>query len=334
VRPLEPGERVLLTDSKGRRYLITLEPGRVFHTHRGRLAHDELIGGGEGRTVRTDLGQRLLVLRPTLADWILKMPRGAQVIYPRVLALMVMQADIRPGLTVAEAGAGSGALSIALLQALGPDGRLLSWELREDFAERARANVEAWFGKPPATWELRLGDVVEGLAAAGEVDRVLLDLLDPWNVVAAAAGALVPGGSLVAFVATIPQVMRTVEALNGSGAFGEAETSEAIVRPWHVDGLAVRPEHRMIGHTGFLVAARRLEAASLALPAPGHTARGGDRVGTDDKIENKSQEIRGKVKEKVGEATDDEALEAQGRTDQTAADVKQAGEKIKDAFKR
>ena len=284
MRPLEPGERVLLTDSKGRRYLITLEPGRVFHTHRGRLAHDELLGRGEGRTVRTDLGQRLLVLRPTLADWVLKMPRGAQVIYPRVLALMVMQADIRPGLTVAEAGAGSGALSIALLQALAPDGRLLSfelrpdfaalaranvegwfgklpaaWELREDFAERARANVEGWFGKLPATWELRVGDVVEGLAEVGEVDRVLLDLLDPWNVVAAAARALTPGGSLVAFVATVPQVMRTVEALDRSGAFGPVETSEAVFRPWHVDGLAVRPEHRMIGHTGFLVSARRTE---------------------------------------------------------------------------
>jgi len=260
VRPLEPGERLLLQDGKGRRYLITLAPGGVFHSHRGRLAHDLLIGGPEGRTVRTDLGQRLLVLRPTLADWILKMPRGAQVLYPRVLALMVMAADVRPGLTVVEAGAGSGALSIALLQALGPQGRLVSFELRPEFAAQARANVEGWLGKLPDAWELREGDVVEGLAQVGQADRVLLDLLDPWTVVPAAARALVCGGSLVAFTATVPQVMRTVEALKAAQAFGPVETTEAIVRPWHVDGLAVRPEHRMIGHTGFLIAARRVEA--------------------------------------------------------------------------
>jgi len=216
--------------------------------------------------VHTDLGQRLLVVRPTLADWLVKMPRGAQVIYPRVLALMVMAADVRPGLTVVEAGAGSGALSTALLQALGAEGRLVSFELRPDFAAQARRNVETWFGKPPERWDLREGDVVAGLGQVGPVDRVCLDLLEPWLVVPGAAEALVPGGVLVAFVATIPQVMRLVEALDGSGRFGLTETSEAILRPWHVDGLAVRPEHRMIGHTGFLVSARRLAAP---WPAPG-----------------------------------------------------------------
>src|SRR6266508_3206540 len=195
VRPIEPGERVLLQDSKGRRYLVTLQAGATFHTHRGRLAHDELIGCPEGEVVSTDLGQRLLVLRPTLADWVVKMPRGAQVIYPRTIALMVMAADVRPGMTVLEAGAGSGALSIGLLQALVPGG----------------------------------------------VD------------------ALAPGGLLVAFVATVPQVMRTVEALEATRRFGLIETSEAILRPWHVEGLAVRPEHRMVGHTGFLVSARRTD---------------------------------------------------------------------------
>jgi tRNA (adenine57-N1/adenine58-N1)-methyltransferase catalytic subunit len=260
TRPLEAGERVLLQDGKGRRYLVTLERGATFHTHRGRLAHDRLIGGPEGEVVRTDLGQRLLVVRPTLADWLVKMPRGAQVIYPRVLALMVMAADVRPGMTVLEAGAGSGALSTVLLQALGPEGRLVSFELRPDFAAQARRNVEAWLGKPPEGWDLREGDVVAGIGEVGQVDRVCLDLLEPWLVVPGAAEALVPGGVLVAFVATVPQVMRLTEALDGSGRFGLTETSEAIVRPWHVEGLAVRPEHRMVGHTGFLVSSRRLAA--------------------------------------------------------------------------
>ena len=259
VRPLEVGERVLLQDAKGRRYLLTLERGGSFHSHRGQLAHDQLIGAAEGSVARTDLGQKLLVLRPTLADWVVKMPRGAQVIYPRTIALMVMAADVQPGMTALEAGAGSGALSIALLQALAPGGRLLSFELRPDFAAQARRNVEAWFGKPPAAWELREGDVVEQIAGAGPVDRVLLDLLEPWLVVPGAADALTSGGMLVAFVATVPQVMRTVEALRGSGRFGLVETSEAIIRPWHVEGLAVRPEHRMVGHTGFLVSARRTD---------------------------------------------------------------------------
>jgi tRNA (adenine57-N1/adenine58-N1)-methyltransferase catalytic subunit len=265
VKPLEAGERVLLQDVKGRRYLITLERGATFHTHKGRLHHDQLIGSAEGVVARTDLGQKLLVLRPTLADWVLKMPRGAQVIYPRMLALMVMAADVQPGMTVAEAGAGSGALSIALLQALAPGGRLHSFERRADFAEQARRNVERWFGKTPDGWRLVEGDVVDGLAGLAPLDRVLLDLLEPWLVVPGAADALRPGGVLVCFVATVPQVMRLVEALDASGRFGLVETSEAIFRPWHVDGLAVRPEHRMVGHTGFLVSARRVDGP---WPAP------------------------------------------------------------------
>jgi tRNA (adenine57-N1/adenine58-N1)-methyltransferase len=266
MRPLEVGERVLLQDVKGRRYLLTLEQGATFHTHKGRLAHDQLIGAAEGHVARTDLGQRLLVLRPTLADWVLKMPRGAQVIYPRMLALMVMAADVRPGLTVVEAGAGSGALSIALLQALAPGGRLHAFERRSDFADQASRNVERWFGKLPDGFVLHQGDVVDGITGVGPLDRVLLDLLEPWLVVPGAAQALHPGGLLVSFVATVPQVMRLVEALEGSGRFGLVETSEAIFRPWHVDGLAVRPEHRMVGHTGFLVSARRVEEP---WPTPG-----------------------------------------------------------------
>jgi tRNA (adenine57-N1/adenine58-N1)-methyltransferase catalytic subunit len=269
VRPLEAGERVLLQDAKGRRYLVTLERGATFHTHRGRLPHDQLIGSAEGTVARTDLGQRLLVLRPTLADWVVKMPRGAQVIYPRMIALMVMAADVQPGMTVAEAGAGSGALSIALLQALAPGGRLHAFERRPDFADQARRNVERWFGKAPDGFQLHEGDVVDGLAEVAPLDRVLLDLLEPWLVVPVAAEAIAPGGVLVCFVATIPQVMRLVEALEASNSFGLVETSEAIFRPWHVDGLAVRPEHRMVGHTGFLVSARRVDGpwpASARLP--------------------------------------------------------------------
>ncbi|HZD02897.1 MAG TPA: tRNA (adenine-N1)-methyltransferase [Actinomycetes bacterium] len=269
MRPLEPGERVLLQDGKGRRYLVTLQAGATFSTHRGRLAHDQLIGRPEGEVVSTDLGQRLLVLRPTLADWVVKMPRGAQVLYPRTIALMLMAADVRPGMTVLEAGAGSGALSIALLQVLVPGGRLVSFEIRPEFAARARRNVEAWFGKPPEEWDLRCGDVVAGMGEVGMVDRILLDLLEPWLVVPGAVDALAPGGLLVAFVATVPQVMRTVEALDASAKFGLIETSEAILRPWHVDGLAVRPEHRVVGHTGFLVCARRL-SVPWGPPAPIH----------------------------------------------------------------
>jgi tRNA (adenine57-N1/adenine58-N1)-methyltransferase len=269
LRPLEPGERVLLQDGKGRRYLVTLQAGASFHTHRGRLAHDDLIGRPEGEVVLTDLGQRLLVLRPTLADWVVKMPRGAQVIYPKTIALMVMAADVRPGMTALEAGAGSGALSIALLQALVPGGRLVSFEIRPEFAAKASRNVEAWFGKLPGEWDLRQGDVVEGVRQVGTVDRILLDLLEPWLVVPGAVDALAPGGMLVAFVATVPQVMRTVEALEATRRFGLVETSEAILRPWHVDGLAVRPEHRMVGHTGFLVSARRV-SVPWGPPAPVH----------------------------------------------------------------
>jgi tRNA (adenine57-N1/adenine58-N1)-methyltransferase len=267
VSPLEPGERVLLQDAKGRRYLVTLRAGSSFHTHRGGLDHDQVIGQDEGEVVTTDLGQRLLVLRPTLADWVLKMPRGAQVIYPKTISLMVMTADVQPGMTVLEAGAGSGALSMALLQALAPGGRLISFELRPEFAAQARRNVEAWFGKPLDSWDLREGDVVAGIGEVGTVDRVLLDLLEPWLVVPGAVEALTPGGVLVAFVATVPQVMRTVEALEASHRFGLIETAEAIIRPWHVDGLAVRPEHRMVGHTGFLVSARRV-SAPWGPPAP------------------------------------------------------------------
>ncbi len=249
MRPLEPGERVLLQDVKGRRYLLTLQAGGTFHTHRGRLAHDDLIGKAEGEVVATDLGQRLLVLRPTLADWVVKMPRGAQVIYPKTISLMVMAADVQPGMSVLEAGAGSGALSIALLQALAPGGRLISFEIRPEFAAQARRNVEAWFGKAPDAWELRSGDVLTGMGEVGPVD------------------VLEPGGVLVAFVATVPQVMSTVEALEATRRFGLIETAEAIMRPWHVDGLAVRPEHRMVGHTGFLVSARRV-SVPWGPPAP------------------------------------------------------------------
>lgn len=260
---LQAGDLVVLLDAKGRRYLVRLEAGKQFHTHRGHLDHDALIGTPEGSTSKTERGATLLALRPTLSEYVVEMPRGAQVIYPKDLSLLLLAADIRPGLTVVEAGAGSGALSLVLLQALGPTGRLLSIELREDFAEQARRNVVGWLGEHPTSWELRLGDVVEHLPQVaqegGAVDRLLLDLLEPWRVVPAAAHALDSGGVLACYVTTVPQIMRMVEALENSGRFGLVQTSEAMVRPWHVDGLAVRPDHRMVAHTGFLITARRIE---------------------------------------------------------------------------
>jgi tRNA (adenine57-N1/adenine58-N1)-methyltransferase len=268
AHPLGEGERVLLTDRKGRRYLQTLKAGSTFHFHGGHLAHDELLGAPEGTTVRSSKGQPLLALRPTGADWTVKAPRGAQVVYPKDQALIVTLGDIAPGLTVVEAGAGSGALTSALLRALGPEGRLISFELRDDHADVAERNVTERFGGHPPNWELRRDDVVAGLASV-RCDRVVLDLLDPAAVLKVAADALHPGGILVAYTPTVPQVMRLREGLDADERWGLASTAETLLRTWHVDGLAVRPDHRMVAHTAFLTTARRLagERPYTALPA-------------------------------------------------------------------
>lgn len=254
---LAAGDRILLIDRKQRRYLITLADGGEFHTHHGIVAHDALIGCPEGSSVRTPKGSTLLAFRPTSADWTVKAPRGAQVVYPKDQAMIVSLADIAPGVTVVEAGAGSGALASALLRAVGPEGRVISFELRDDFADVAERNVADRFGGHPPNWELRRGSVIDGLAEQ-PCDRVVLDLLEPWLVVEAAAAALHPGGILLAYTPTVPQVMRLRETLDADPRWGLTSTSETLHRTWHVDGLAVRPDHRMVAHTAFLTTARRM----------------------------------------------------------------------------
>ncbi|HZG94727.1 MAG TPA: tRNA (adenine-N1)-methyltransferase [Mycobacteriales bacterium] len=255
--PFAPGDRVRLTDNKGRHHTITLQAGAQFHTHRGILEHDELIGQPEGIVVKSTGSTVYLALRPLLSDYVLSMPRGAQVVYPKDAALIVGYADIFPGARVLEAGAGSGALSCSLLRAVGDEGFLSSYERREDFAANARGNVERFFGGPHPAWKLTVGDLVDSLDDR-DMDRVVLDMLAPWEVLDAVSPALVPGGVLCCYVATTTQLSRTVEAVRAHGTFFEPWSMESLVRNWHTEGLAVRPDHRMVAHTAFLVFARRL----------------------------------------------------------------------------
>ncbi|MDG4770879.1 tRNA (adenine-N1)-methyltransferase [Solwaraspora sp. WMMD792] len=272
--PFQPGDRVQLTDPKGRMHTVTLAAGRSFHTHRGALAHDELIGLPEGSVVTSAGGTAYLALRPLLADYVLSMPRGAQVIYPKDAAQIVAMGDVFPGARVLEAGAGSGALTCSLLRAVGTDGEVHSYETRADFAEVARANVQAFFGGPHPAWRLHVGDV----ASCPEVgfDRIILDMLTPWEVLDLVARALLPGGVFVGYVATTPQLSELVEALRADGGFTEPRAWESLVRDWHVDGLAVRPDHRMIGHTAFLVSARRLAPGVSAPPRRRKPSKGAE----------------------------------------------------------
>ena len=259
----EKGDRVQLTDPKGRLHTITLEPGKQFHTHRGAIEHDSLIGAPEGSVVHSSAGTGYLALRPLLSDYVLSMPRGAAVIYPKDSAQIVAQGDIYPGATVLEAGAGSGALTCSLLRAVGPTGRVISYERREDHLEHARRNVDNFFGHEPANWDLRLADVLEHRELE-TVDRVILDMLAPWEVIEVIAAALRPGGVLIGYVATTTQLSRLVEGLRAFGGFTEPSSWECMVRNWHVLGLAVRPDHRMQGHTAFLMSARRLAPGVVA----------------------------------------------------------------------
>jgi tRNA (adenine57-N1/adenine58-N1)-methyltransferase len=273
--PLRVGERVTLNDPKGRRHSIVLAEGIQFHTAKGGIKHDDLIGGPEGVVVRSTGGVEYLALRPLLSEFTVAMPRGAQVIYPKDAAQIVMGTDIFPGARVLEAGVGSGALTCVLLRAIGPTGRLISYERREDFAKIARKNVE------DPGWDLRVGDLVESIGDE-PVDRVVLDMLAPWECVDAVAEVLEPGGMLCCYLATTPQLAQTVETLRVHGGFTEPEATESLVRSWHVEGLAVRPKHAMVGHTGFLVTTRRLAPGVTAplrkrRPAPG--AYGEDYTG-------------------------------------------------------
>ena len=285
--PLRAGEWVRLTDAKGRRHNLCLEPGKRFFSNKGHLDHDELIGREEGFTVMSSAGGQYLVFRPLLSEFVVSMPRGAAVVYPKDAAQIVALADIFPGADVVEAGVGSGALTCSLLRAVGPFGSVLSYERREEFAVVARQNVRQFFGAPddethPA-WRLTLGDLAEELPRSGErVDRVILDMLAPWECVDAAAGALRPGGIVCGYVATTTQLSRFVETLRAHGGFTEPAVWESLVRDWHVEGLAVRPGHSMIGHTAFLVTARRMAPGERPpvkkrRPAPG--AYGPDYTG-------------------------------------------------------
>ncbi|MBC9957360.1 tRNA (adenine-N1)-methyltransferase [Yimella sp. cx-51] len=259
--PFIEGERVQLTDPKGRMHTITLGAGKQFHTHRGYLAHDDLIGGPDGSTITNTAGIEYLALRPLLPDYVLSMPRGAAVVYPKDAGQIVTMGDIFPGAVVVEAGVGSGALSMSLLRAVGDHGRLYSFERRDDFAQIARGNVNAFFGAPHPGWTVTVGDLVDALpetVEAGTVDRVVLDMLAPWDCLGVVGDALAPGGLLICYVATATQLSRTAEAMRDHGGFTEPQAWESLVRGWHLEGLAVRPEHRMHGHTGFLISTRRL----------------------------------------------------------------------------
>jgi tRNA (adenine57-N1/adenine58-N1)-methyltransferase len=302
--PFAPGDQVQLTDPKGRQNLVILQPGKSFYTHRGSLAHDDLIGSPEGSVVRSSGGTLYVALRPLLADFTLAMTRGAAVIYPKDAAQIVALADIFPGARVLEAGAGSGALSCWLLRAVGEEGLLVSYERRADFADIARENVERFFGGPHPAWRLRVGDLAGIEAAtppeatspggpdgadegdpgpsveqeeAGDnepFDRVVLDMVAPWEHIGTAAGALIGGGVICCYVSTVTQLSRTVEAVREQGSFDEPAAWESLTRGWHVDGLAVRPGHRMIAHTGFLVTARRLAEGMIPPPRRRRPAKG------------------------------------------------------------
>ena len=285
--PFLPGDRVQLTDPKGRAHTIVLRSGGTFHTHRGALEHDAVIGAPEGSVVTSAGGTAYLALRPLLADYVLGMPRGAQVIYPKDAAQIVAMGDVFPGARVLEAGAGSGALTCSLLRAVGTEGGVVSYELRSDFADIARRNVENFFlgaasepsiwlrgEHPQLPWTLHVGDVTE--CEETGFDRIVLDLLAPWEALDLVERALVPGGVFVGYVATTPQLSELVEGLRARGCFTEPRAWETLVRDWHADGLAVRPDHRMIAHTAFLVTTRRLAPGVVAPPRRRKPSKGAE----------------------------------------------------------
>ena len=274
--PFVVGDRVQLTDTKGRKYTVVLVPGAEFFTHHGAVRHDDLIGAPEGSIITSTKDANYLALRPLLTDYVLSMPRGAQVIYPKDAAQIVHEGDVFPGARVLEAGAGSGALTCSLLRAVGPEGRVFSYEIREDHAEHAERNVRTFYGEHPENWDLRVADLAETSVEAlgGQVDRVVLDMLAPWECLPTVSDVLVPGGVLVAYVATTTQLSDVVEALRRQQCWTEPRAWESINRGWHVVGLAVRPEHRMQGHTAFLVTARRLAEGVTTLKPKRRSGKG------------------------------------------------------------
>jgi len=258
------GDRVQLTDAKGKLHTITLKEAGEWHTHRGWLIHDQIVGLPEGSVVETTAGLKFLAFRPLLSDYVLSMPRGATIVYPKDAAMIVGVADIAPGSRVLEAGVGSGALTITLLRAVGAEGKVDSFERRVEFADIATKNVTDYFRGKPNNWTLTVGSLQDEVNRQEKYDRIVLDMLAPWECVDMAQEVLEPGGVLLAYVATTTQLSEMAETIKNSGCFTEPESTETIIRGWHHEGLAVRPQHRMIGHTGFLIIARRL--------APGVTA--------------------------------------------------------------
>lgn len=267
------GDRIQLTDPKGKLYSFTITPGKEWHTHKGWIVHDDLVGLPEGSVVSTSAGLKFTAFVPLLADYVLSMPRGATIVYPKDAAMIIGVADVYPGARVLEAGVGSGALSLSILRAVGEDGLLHSFERREDFAEIAKKNVGEYFGSLPDNWSLVVGSVQDHEDSLS-YDRVILDMLAPWECVEMAAKALRPGGVFLAYVATTTQLSATAEALKSNGHFTEPESSETIVRGWHHEGLAVRPQQRMIGHTGFLIQSRRMAPGVEVLARRRRPAKG------------------------------------------------------------
>jgi tRNA (adenine57-N1/adenine58-N1)-methyltransferase len=271
--PLVAGERVSLFDQKGRRHSVKLTSGATFHTTKGGINHDELIGGPDGVVITSAKGITYLALRPLLEEYTVSMPRGAQVIYPKDAAQILMYTDIFPGARVLEAGVGSGALSLSILRAIGTGGKLYSYERRADFAKIAVSNVETFFGRPHPAWDVRVGDLVETIGPE-PIDRAILDMLAPWECIDAVGEVLEPGGVLCCYVATTTQLGRTMDTLRVHGGWLEPRGVEVSVRDWHAEGLAIRPGHGGTGHTGFLIHTRRLAPGVTAplkkrRPAPG-----------------------------------------------------------------
>ena len=268
------GDRVQLTDAKRRHFTITLVAGAQFFTHMGSIAHDDIIGSDEGTVVTSSEGGQYLCFRHLMVDYVLSMPRGAAVIYPKDSAQIIAEGDIFPGARVLEAGAGSGALSLALLRAVGSEGEVISYEIRDDHLEYAISNVTEYLGEKPANWDVRLGDLktVTPDDIGGPVDRIVLDMLEPWECLQTCRDLLIPGGVFMTYVATVPQLMRVMEGLRELGCFTEPRAWESLVREWKVEGLATRPEHRMNAHTAFLIWARRLADGAVA-PRPQRRAR-------------------------------------------------------------
>ncbi len=261
MRRLQNGERIHLVDHKGRQYALTLKAGDRFQYSGDTIAHDDLIGKEDGSLVTLSRGKRMVALLPTLGEYVLKMPRGAQVIYPKDLAMITIWADIYPGARVFEAGTGSGALTMALLRAVGERGQVVSYEAREDFARTAVKNIERYLG-PVLNFTMRKQDAYEGIDSdreTGLFDRIVLDLPEPWRVVPHAVKALRSGGVYLSYVPTVPQAQQTVEALQRAAVFGLIETFETLLRPWNIEGRSVRPAHRMVAHSGFITVARKVE---------------------------------------------------------------------------